>query len=140
MSSIDVPQANPATSHPDSSRPRGARPTWLHHLSFTNMSVIYAEIALIVIFSLWAPHTFPSWTTVKSVLNGNAIAGLMALSLVVPLSGRIFDLSVGEALGLAERPVIWSGQYHNVPALPSDNSFPGVVTSYQAQYEKLWGK
>jgi ribose transport system substrate-binding protein len=39
-----------------------------------------------------------------------------------------------------ERPVIWSQQYHNVPALPSDNSFPGVVTSYQAQYEKLWGK
>ena len=39
-----------------------------------------------------------------------------------------------------ERPVIWSEQYHNVPSLPSDNSFPGVVTSYQAQYEKLWGK
>jgi ribose transport system substrate-binding protein len=39
-----------------------------------------------------------------------------------------------------ERPVIWSEGYHNVPALPSDNSFPGVVTSYQAQYEKLWGK
>jgi ribose transport system substrate-binding protein len=39
-----------------------------------------------------------------------------------------------------ERPVIWSEQSHNVPALPSDNSFPGVVTNYQAQYEKLWGK
>jgi hypothetical protein len=39
-----------------------------------------------------------------------------------------------------ERPVIWSEQYHNVPSLPSDSSFPGVVTSYQAQYEKLWGK
>jgi ribose transport system permease protein len=107
MSSIDVPQANPATSHPDSSRPRRARPAWLHHLSFTNMSVIYAEIALIIIFSLWAPHTFPSWTTVKSVLNGNAIAGLMALSLVVPLSGRIFDLSIGEALGLANMLIAW---------------------------------
>jgi ribose transport system permease protein len=71
------------------------------------MSVVYAEIALIIIFSFWAPHTFPTWTTVKSVLNGSAIAGLMALSLVVPLSARIFDLSVGEAMGLANMLIAW---------------------------------
>ncbi len=39
-----------------------------------------------------------------------------------------------------ERPVIWSAQYHNVPSLPAGDAFPGVVASYQAQYEKLWGK
>jgi ribose transport system permease protein len=107
LSNVDIPQANPATSHPDSGRPHRARPNWRRHLSFINMSVIYAEIALIIIFSLWAPHTFPSWTTVKSVLNGNAIAGLIALSLVVPLSGRIFDLSIGEAMGLANMLIAW---------------------------------
>ena len=107
MSSIEVPQANPATGKSDASNPRGAGPKWRHYLSFTNMSVVYAEIALIVIFSLWAPHTFPTWTTVKSILNGNAIAGLMALSLVVPLSARIFDLSVGEAMGLANMLIAW---------------------------------
>jgi ribose transport system permease protein len=107
MSSIEVPQANPATGKSDASNPRGARPKWRHYLSFTNMSVVYAEIALIIIFSLWAPHTFPTWTTAKSILNGNAIAGLMALSLVVPLSARIFDLSVGEAMGLANMLIAW---------------------------------
>ena len=108
MSSVDIPQATPAATSPhDAGQPRGARPTWLRYLSFTNMSVVYAEIALIIIFSVWAPHTFPTWTTVKSVLNGNAIAGLMALSLVVPLSGRIFDLSVGEAMGLANMLIAW---------------------------------
>jgi ribose transport system permease protein len=107
MSSIEVPQANPATSKSGPGRPRDAPPRWLHYLSFTNMSVVYAEIALIIIFSLWAPHTFPTWTTVKSVLNGSAIAGLMALSLVVPLSARIFDLSVGEAMGLANMLIAW---------------------------------
>jgi ribose transport system permease protein len=105
MSSIEVPRANPATIKPG--RPHPARPGWLRYLSFSNMSVVYAEIALIVIFSLWAPHTFPTWTTVKSVLNGSAIAGLMALSLVVPLSARIFDLSVGEAMGLANMLIAW---------------------------------
>jgi ribose transport system permease protein len=107
MNSIEIPQANPATSQSDASSPHGSRPKWRHYLSFTNMSVVYAEIALIIIFSLWAPHTFPTWTTAKSVLNGSAIAGLMALSLVVPLSARIFDLSVGEAMGLANMLIAW---------------------------------
>ena len=56
---------------------------------------------------------------------------------------RIFTGQTASALAqdvIYERPVIWSEQYHNVPSLPSDNSFPGVVTSYQSQYEKLWGK
>jgi ABC-type sugar transport system substrate-binding protein len=56
---------------------------------------------------------------------------------------RIFTGQTASALAqdvLYERPVIWSTQYHNVPSLPSDNSFPGVVTSAPAQYEKLWGK
>jgi ABC-type sugar transport system substrate-binding protein len=56
---------------------------------------------------------------------------------------RIFTGQTASALAqdvLYERPVIWSTQYHNVPSLPSDNSFPGVVTTDQAQYEKLWGK
>jgi ABC-type sugar transport system substrate-binding protein len=56
---------------------------------------------------------------------------------------RIFTGQTASALAqdvMYERPVIWSEQYHNVPSLPSDNSFPGVVTSYQAQYETLWGK
>ena len=56
---------------------------------------------------------------------------------------RIFTGQTASALAqdvLYERPVIWSTQYHNVPSLPSDNSFPGVVATDQAQYEKLWGK
>ncbi len=39
-----------------------------------------------------------------------------------------------------ERPVIWSDQYHNVPDLGAGSSFPAIVTTYEAQYEKLWGK
>ena len=62
------------------------------------IGVVYVWIAIVVLFSLWAPDTFPTWTTVKSVLNQNAIAGLVALALVVPLSARIFDLSVGSAM------------------------------------------
>jgi ribose transport system permease protein len=87
--------------------PDRARPAWMKQLSFGNIGVVYVEIALIIIFSLWAPSTFPTWTTVKSVLNQNAIAGLMALSLVIPLSAQVFDLSIGNAMGLANVVIAW---------------------------------
>jgi ribose transport system permease protein len=76
-------------------------------LSFKNIGVVYVWIGIIVVFSIWAPETFPTWSTVKSVLNQNAIAGIIALALVVPLSARIFDLSVGSAMGMCNVVVAW---------------------------------
>jgi ribose transport system permease protein len=89
------------------SDPGSGRSAWRKHLGFGNIGVVYVEIGLIIIFSIWAPHTFPTITTVKTVLNQNAIAGLIALSLVVPLSARVFDLSVGSAMGLSNVLVAW---------------------------------
>lgn len=37
-------------------------------------------------------------------------------------------------------PVIWSKQYNNVPAVPSNGTFPAEDPNYQSQFEKLWGK
>jgi ribose transport system permease protein len=89
------------------SAPTAARPAWRRHFGFGNIGIVYVEIALIVLFSLWAPDTFPTLTTAKTILNQNAIAGLIALALVVPLSARVFDLSVGSAMGLANVLVAW---------------------------------
>ena len=110
MSSVDERQGGDLTQPAEpsaSGRSPRSRPKWLKSLSFANVGVIYVEIALIIIFSLWAPHTFPTWTTAKSVLNQNAIAGLMALSLVVPLSAQVFDLSIGNAMGLCNVLIAW---------------------------------
>jgi ribose transport system permease protein len=78
-----------------------------HYLSFRNIGAIYVWIAIIVVFSIWAPDTFPTWQTAKTVLNQNAVAGLVALALIVPLSSRVFDLSVGNAVGLCNVIVAW---------------------------------
>jgi len=80
---------------------------WKSALGFRNIGVIYVWLVIILIFSLWAPDTFPTWATVQSVLNQNAIAGLMALALIVPLSAQIFDLSIGNAMGLCNVIVAW---------------------------------
>lgn len=77
------------------------------HLSFGNIGVLYVELALVVVFALWAPHTFFTSTTFHAVLNQMALPGLMALALVVPLSTRTFDLSIGSAMTLANLVVAW---------------------------------
>jgi ribose transport system permease protein len=76
------------------------RRRWTKALSFKNIGAIYTFIVLIIIFSFWAPKTFPTYTTVAQVLNENSITGLMALSLIIPLSAGVFDLSIGYSLGL----------------------------------------
>jgi ribose transport system permease protein len=88
---------------------------WTRHLSFKNAGVIYVWALIVVLFSIWAPDTFPTWQTVQTVLNQNAISGLVALALVVPLSARIFDLSVGGALGLCNVIVAWLLVEQGVP-------------------------
>ncbi|MEV0637440.1 ABC transporter permease [Streptomyces sp. NPDC050619] len=69
-------------------------------LSFRNIGAVYVWLLIAVLFSLWAPDTFPTVTTVKQVLNGNAVAGLVALSVVLPLAARVFDLSVAFTMSL----------------------------------------
>ena len=40
-----------------------------------------------MVFSIWVPDTFPTLATAKQILNANAITGLAALSIMIPLVG-----------------------------------------------------
>jgi ribose transport system permease protein len=104
---VSSPQNAPATGAPavGAARPRAAaselrrrpaaRVRLPDALSFRNIGAVYVWLAIVVIFTVWAPDTFPTWTTVRQILNENAATGLMALSVVIPLCTRTFDLSVG---------------------------------------------
>ena len=96
-----------------------AKRSWKRHFSLANAGVIYVWLVIIVVFSIWKPDTFPTWQTAQTVLNQNAISGLVALALVVPLSARIFDLSVGAALGLCNVIVAWLLVNQGVPMVPA---------------------
>ena len=76
-------------------------------LGFGNIGAIYVFVVIVAVFSVWAPDTFPTWTTAKTILNQNAIAGIIALSLVVPLATAAFDLSIGSIMGLASIVCAW---------------------------------
>jgi ribose/xylose/arabinose/galactoside ABC-type transport system permease subunit len=76
-------------------------------MSFKNIGAIYVWLLLIVVFSVWAPDTFPQYATVTEVLNEDAITGLMALALVLPLAAGVFDLSIGYNLGFCNVLCAW---------------------------------
>jgi ribose transport system permease protein len=71
-----------------------------HVLRFGNIGAVYVWIGIIIFFTIERPGSFLTWETARIVLNLNAITGLVALSLVVPLCARIFDLSVGYIVAL----------------------------------------
>ena len=62
-------------------------------LAFDRIGAVYVWLGIIVVFSVWAPETFPTIGTAKQILNANAITGLAALSITIPLAARVFDLS-----------------------------------------------
>lgn len=66
---------------------------WATLLAFDKVGAVYVWLAIIVVFSIWVPETFPNLMTAKQILNSNAITGLAALSVTIPLAARVFDLS-----------------------------------------------
>ena len=83
----DTPQAAPAPlpgttgaakvnaaggERPPSSRPSVAARV-RRSLAFNRIGAVYVWLGIVVLFSIWVPDTFPTISTVKQVLNANAI-------------------------------------------------------------------
>lgn len=115
MASTSVPpavQTPPADGDDDSGGParpperpqHPARPTIARRLAsalrFGNIGAVYVWLLIIVAFSIWQPGTFPTAATARQVLNDNAVTGLVALSVVLPLATRVFDLSIAYTMSL----------------------------------------
>ena len=90
----------------------------LRALSFRNIGAVYVLALIVVVFVIWIPSTFATWQTVKQILNGNAATGLMALSLIIPLCTRTFDLSIGFVATLGA-VISTYAIAHGVPVAPA---------------------
>lgn len=113
-------QAEAQAEETSETRPTGAAlRRFGGYFSVTNIGVLYVEILLVVVFSFAAPHTFFTSTTLHAVLNEMALPGLMALALVVPLSTRTFDLSIGGGMTLANIVVAWLLVSHGWGLVPA---------------------
>jgi ribose transport system permease protein len=56
---------------------------------------------LVAGFGLWIPDLFLTGTNFRAIAGDQAITALLALALVVTLSGGVFDLSIAGTMGLA---------------------------------------
>jgi ribose/xylose/arabinose/galactoside ABC-type transport system permease subunit len=72
-----------------------------------DFGVLHVLLLLIVVFSIWQPDTFPNYKTFTAILSQNAIPGILALGLTVPLAAGEFDLSIGYVLGTASIFLAW---------------------------------
>jgi ribose transport system permease protein len=84
-------------------------------LSFRNVSALYVGIGFIVLFSLWIPDVFWTTTTWKTLISEQAIVGIAAVGLVIPLAAGAYDLSIGMAVGLGSIIVAWLIGEHGTP-------------------------
>jgi ribose transport system permease protein len=62
---------------------------------FERFSGVYLLGVFIVLFSLLSPKVFFSSATLHSVAAGKSVLAILALAIVVPLIGGVYDLSVG---------------------------------------------
>ncbi|HWI22472.1 MAG TPA: ABC transporter permease [Baekduia sp.] len=86
-----------------SPRPRGsARPKRKGFSTadvVSDYGVVLFLLALIVFFSIVIPSRFPTWENTQTILGDQAIPGLLALAVVLPLAAGEFDLSIAATLG-----------------------------------------
>jgi ribose transport system permease protein len=73
----------------------------LPSLGFDRFSGLYLWAAFILIFALWVPDQFLSMSVVHSVAAQQAVTGMIALAVLIPLAAGVYDLSVGATANLS---------------------------------------
>ena len=100
ITEISAPATEPVVQEPAAAPSR----TWPGRVSgalaFDRIGAVYVWLAIVLVFTLWVPQTFPNVDTAKQILNSNAITGLAALSITIPLAARVFDLSFAYVMTL----------------------------------------
>lgn len=64
-------------------------------------SGFFVFAVLFLIFSLWVPDSFLTAATWKTIAQSQAITAILAVSLLVPLAARKFDLSAAQNVGFS---------------------------------------
>ena len=71
-------------------------------LALDRFSAVYLLVGFLVFFAITKGSTFTDWdASIKSVLEGKAIVGVLALAFLIPLTCQTFDLSVGHIMGFS---------------------------------------
>lgn len=80
---------------------------WGRRLGLRRLSGVYGLLALIIAFSLLEPSLFPTKATVNLVLSDQALAGFLALAVLVPLTAGALDISIANVAGFSAVLSAW---------------------------------
>src|SRR5581483_2166075 len=69
-------------------------------IGLDRFSGVYLWILFIVVFGVWTPSEFLTTSTLHSVASTQAVTGMVALAVLIPLAGGLYDLSVGATANL----------------------------------------
>jgi len=64
-------------------------------------SGLYLWALFIIVFGVWTPDLFLTSATMHSIASSHAIAAMLALALLVPMTAGVYDLSVGAVINLS---------------------------------------
>ena len=70
-------------------------------IGIDRLSGVYIIVALVVVFALWLPDTFGTSSNARSIISGQAIAGVIALAATISLISGVFDLSIAGIMSLS---------------------------------------
>jgi ribose transport system permease protein len=104
---LQTPAAPPETRAPLPPLAPSSRERLVRALSFRNASAVYLLVLLVVVFSLWEPNSFLTTQTWRLLLDNQAISGIVAIGLVLPLSAGVVDLAVGSEVGVGAILSAW---------------------------------
>src|SRR4051812_31872786 len=88
-------------------------------LGFDRFSGLYLWAAFIIVFSIWTPDTFLTSSTLHSVAAQQAVTGMVALAVLIPLAASCYDLSVGATANLVGIFVIVQMNEHHWAVVPA---------------------
>lgn len=76
-------------------------------------SAIYLFVIFVVTFGIWSPNTFLTSATLHVVASEQAVAGIVAVALLVPMTCGQFDLSIGANANLTGiLAIVLQTKYH----------------------------
>ncbi len=89
-------------------RSRDRRTSWLERYAGVGLL-----LALILVFSLVLPGTFPTYSNLIGIVSNETITAVVALGLLMPLAAGAFDISIGGVMTLSVVLVTWLFQTTN---------------------------
>ena len=70
------------------------------NLGLDRFSGIYLWLVFIAVFGIWTPSEFLTMSTVRGIASQQAVTGIVALAVLIPLASGLYDLSVGATANL----------------------------------------